>query len=552
MPGLKRYIEEYWLPALISAAALGLSLYLQQCCFWSPMALPEEMWEAKLKFHMTWHPFAVRIWQSYATLAMNKLTGLAIKQSFFVIQYGLAMGLGLLFYRYLRHMLFDRIWANLGVVLLMTAYPVIGAHFEPTHTWDDIWSYIFLILLLLAVMRDRWILAGVYLVLGLFAREQILLLYPILILWAWWSRKQVPTGRQVIGLVFPVAVYFLYRLLLWEEIDPKRWQLLLFNFDGEGRINDTIVSAIIAFGFMWLTSLLGWMSVVNHGRIEEKRYLATGGAIFVGLTVLFTFVLTFARETRIFFPPFVFVIPLTLYFLRTLWRSYFCRLHPVWWLVSTVVLFIFGWAGYRSAVNMALISEYKINADLRVPLAGVHVGLMAAILTGYVALLLKHIYRRGRDKRRIKQLISYMEISLISAFVILIVMVEVVPIVKGPALQVVGPVSGHHMFGSAVRLEEISLEETGGHATAIRFKMESMEPIKEANKIFLHLYPSDGSNKKILDFLPDIPVNLWMPGNDYTLRRVLDVAPGTYKVSVGIFSPCGRIGQPYNFFLQLK
>ena len=90
-----------------------------------------------------------------------------------------------------------------GVALTFTAYPIMGANFEPTHTWDDFWSYLFLVLTLLAALDRRTIAVTVYMTLALFAREQAVLFYPLVLLILWWQRHSVRLPRMILPALLP-------------------------------------------------------------------------------------------------------------------------------------------------------------------------------------------------------------------------------------------------------------------------------------------------------------------------------------------------------------
>ena len=125
-------LKEYGATLAITASLLGFSLWLYLSYEWSPLRLPDKSWKEKLDFHLTWAPFAIRYFQSYSTLALHKLFGWHFRESFFVIQFGLALALGPVMHRYLRRLGFSAGWSLLGVLLTFSAYPIIGAHFEPT------------------------------------------------------------------------------------------------------------------------------------------------------------------------------------------------------------------------------------------------------------------------------------------------------------------------------------------------------------------------------------------------------------------------------------
>ncbi len=380
-----RFWSEYGPAFGLSAAFLALSACLHIWWQSSPMTLPEDIWQEKLDYHLTYYPFAIRPFQTRATLLLHDLLSLPIRESFFAIQFSLTMCLGAFFYRFLRLLEFKQNWSLVGVALLMISYPILGAHFAPTHTWDDIWSYVFLVLAFSAVVGRRPVTAGVFITLGCFAREQILVFYPLLLLWAWWSRKEQSRGRLSVMLVAPLIVYGLYRLLVYEDYDLGRFAHLRYNFETVLRASDTVVSAWIAFGVLWITALIGLVRNEQRPKTLESKLVFWGVLIALPITFLLTISTGRARETRIFFPPFLFVIPLSLYELRDLYD----RLRPVLtkqrFKTFALLVVVSISLGYGVAWLLFPEFDYGTNAEFRRQITGIHFGLSFLLLTALIA-----------------------------------------------------------------------------------------------------------------------------------------------------------------------
>jgi len=343
------------------------------------MGLPESYWIKALHLHLTWHPFAVRHFQNYPILLLHKVFNLSIKQSFFTIQFILYLLIGPFFYRYLRVLSFNNKSAYLGLVLLLISYPIVGAYFEPVFTWDDFWSYLFIILMLTSFIKKQWIISGVFFLLGLFAREQVVVFIPIMLLMMYKERKNYKINVALLSTIIPLIIYIIFRVIVWEKIDPKRWELLLFNFSDK-RITDTVVSLIIAFGFMWVTSIFGLFEVYLKRRKGNNYFLFWGGITTVFLTLIIGLSFAFARETRILFPPFVFVIPLSLLAIKSVWERISRKSRKLFFmklLIITPFLLIFG---IIMATKIFVSFDYGANSYFRTYLAGFHFGLIALFL----------------------------------------------------------------------------------------------------------------------------------------------------------------------------
>lgn len=400
MPSLKRlsaFAQEYWIPALTTAVILLISVWLQIQVSRSPMTLGEDIWQQKLNLHLTSYPFSIRPFQSYATLWLHNLTALPIRESFFFLQFGLAFSLGLVFYAFLRRLTVDRTWSLIGVVLLMTAYPILGAHYAPTHTWDDFWGYLFLTLAFLSLLKRQPLIGALWLTLGAVAREPIAVFLPVYFLALWWERSDHRRWRLAVAVLLPLVTLVLFRLVFGQETDITRWSGHLdFNFGTALKRSDTLVSTIIAFGWLWPLSLAGLLALPRREDIQPSRLIAIGWVVALPLTVLLTLTGGRAIETRIFFPPFIFVIPLALVALRA--GAQHIRSNWRWPTVGAFLLSLICLCAVGVVVSERWLFpefSYKTNATVRQDLVGVYLG---ACLTGLGAFVLTR-WRQIGDKK---------------------------------------------------------------------------------------------------------------------------------------------------------
>lgn len=383
-PRIGAITREYGPVTLVTALILLISVWLQVQVSRSPMTLGDDIWLKKLTLHLTEYPFNIRPFQSYATLWLHNLTSLPIRESFFFIQFTLALLLGPVFFRFLQRLSFDRTWSVIGVVLLMTAYPMLGAHYAPTHTWDDFWAYLFLTLAFLSLLKDRPVIGIVWLTLATLAREPIAVFLPVYLLTVWWQRPRYDRRQLVLCVALPLLVLGLFRLLVGQEQDITRWvKHIEFNFGTPLKTSDSIASIIIAFGFLWPLSFAGLIRLARTRELAHARLLAVGFAIALPLTVLLTLTGGRAIETRIFFPPFIFVVPLALVAVRAAGRH--MSAHWTWPTRMTAVLLLCLLCAAGVFVSQHWLFpefSYKENASVRQDLVGVYLG---AWLTGFIA-----------------------------------------------------------------------------------------------------------------------------------------------------------------------
>lgn len=339
----------------------------------------------KLDYHLTVYPFSIRYLTSYPLLLLSRVFHFPVRESFFVLQFSLSFLLGLAFFRYLRQLDFSRLWANVGVFILMSAYPMLCAHFEPVHTWDDIWAYLFVTLSLTAVLRRQVTATLIWFTLACFAREQTLVLYPVFAIPFWWLLAKNKPPAKILWLLVPVVVYGLFYAIVWQEPIASRYRLIDFNFETALRSRDTIFSLYISFGVIWL---LAGVSLVRQlaGKLEVSDKILTWGLILsVPATVVVALFLSCARETRILFPPFVFALPLALYEIQGLTRIV-DRIRKRGHLTSLIlgggVLAAFGL--YLSFLIFPAF-EFRNCARFAQQWSGVHFGAILITLALYVA-----------------------------------------------------------------------------------------------------------------------------------------------------------------------
>lgn len=388
--------REFPLAIAVTILLLLVSIWLQVQVNPGPMTLGEDIWQKKLDLHLDAYPFKLRPLQSYATLLLHEQLGIPIRESFFILQFMLALLLAMTFYALLRNLHFNRTWALIGLIFLLAAYPILGAHWAPTHTWDDFWGYLFITLSLLAVTRDRPVLAGLSLLVATIARETNVIFVPLVLL-PLWKPTLAARRRSLLAIALvPFIVAAAIRILWGAEQDFSRWAWHLnYNFETALRVNDTVVSLIIAFGPLWVLALIGFFQVKKDQATPYRTLLLWGFAVSLPLHLVFGLAGGMARETRLLFPPFVFVIPLALIALRSLVAqiraglSRWPKFVPIEALVAMCIIGVL-------AANLWLFPkfDYGSNAAIRRPLAGLYLGMMLWLGWAYL------ITRRREPKRQ--------------------------------------------------------------------------------------------------------------------------------------------------------
>ncbi len=312
------WLREYRFALGLSLVMAVISYYLQLEWCQSSLQQSEQIWKERLDYHLTLFPFSIRYLTSYATIFLERISSLSIRDSFILIHFTLFTALGPAFFFYLRQLKYSITQSNWGVFLLYLCYPVMAAQIQPMHTWDDMWVYLFLALSFGFLVKSKLLISALLFTLAVFAREQTLTFYPLLFYGAWTLCGKTPAPRRFFYTLLPLIIYLPFYIYVYQEPDPDRFRCIIFNFENPLRTSDTIFSFLVSFGFIWVAS---GMALFRLSRIEKSKpeiFIYNGALYAVPVTVLFTLFFTCARETRIFFPAFIFMIPLALLYLKSL------------------------------------------------------------------------------------------------------------------------------------------------------------------------------------------------------------------------------------------
>lgn len=380
MSKIRQFWKSYWLASIIAACLLLISFWLHTVNTWSPMSLDDQVWNTKMDLHLNHHPYRLRLFQSHLTNWLHLLTGVSLKITFYTIQYLLAFITGLLFLKYLRRLGFDRFWAHLGMILFFTSLSVLAAHFAPIHTWDDFWMYLLLLLTALSILNSSWYQAAVFFTLGCFARETFLLMYPVLLFFAWRELRFKFIVKLFVCALMPLLIFGTYLIIFGEQPSEKRWGLLFYNFENSARSADSAVSIINAFGLVWVLAIAGMFKLKRQSRTASQEFCYWGVILLLPLNTLLVVFFTLLRETRLLFIPFLFVIPVALWFGQSLWESMNIRgigFPKSIALILGTSLFIIG--GVLLAEVVWPVFDYQASSELRRNIAGVNIGLIFGV-----------------------------------------------------------------------------------------------------------------------------------------------------------------------------
>lgn len=314
------------LPLVLTAATIAVHWFSP-----SKMHLSAAEWDKVYQYHQTLEAFRVRPLTTNLVGAISSVSGATFKTAFISFQFAMFFISCLVFYWYLRQLAFTHRESMAGSGIFHLAVPVFLANFEPIHTWDDFWVYIFVPLSIITLGRRKYLPAAVCMLITILAREINLVLVPV---WFWlaYLAENRALLRPLATLATVLAAFAAVRFVLTGASTGDRDINLLFNFDGLLRSRDTIFSLLISNGFVWLTGLWHtkrlWSARQDQERFFSRAALYTT-VVYIATGIFFGF----ARESRYFTVPAIFLVPLTLLFFRE-YRPVFARLLlmiPRWW-----------------------------------------------------------------------------------------------------------------------------------------------------------------------------------------------------------------------------
>lgn len=292
---------------IITLVILALNLSLP-----TMLRQDDTMWQGYLENHRTMAPFSLRPLVTQATSIISNLTGLSIKQAFIINQYPLLFLMFLSFAVFLKRLGFKLKSRLLGMMVLGFCYPILCIHFIPNYTWDDIWLYLGIIWMSYFLIDGRIFQAAVIMLFTTLGREHILMFAPVFLIWARPGKSLMKIG---LALAIPILGYAVYRYLMFPDVFYDRFQYWAQNFADIPATRQSLYSLMISFGWVWIAAFLALRS--NHRpeyEIEPEIFikLKRSALIIAPLAVAIVLILVKARETRIFFPPFIYLIPMAI------------------------------------------------------------------------------------------------------------------------------------------------------------------------------------------------------------------------------------------------
>lgn len=531
--------KQFYMVTSIIAGGLLLSLYLHLIQYWSPLQLPENVWSDKINFHLTYPPFAIRPINTYAVLLVKYLFGFSIKVSFFILQYLLYIISAFAFYKFLLLVFGERRDAYTGLIFYVLSFPVLCAHFEPLFTWNDLWLYLFIILIFYNLVKEKYYPVSIFLLAALLAHEQSIIFVPLICLRIYQIHKH-KSIKHILPILISVTLYMVYRIILWEDIASERWSLLIYNFENSQRTLGSLVSLFNTYGIFWILSIIGFLSIIKFKDNPLLKLLNNGFIFILPLNLLIVFCFAFARETRLFFVTFIFVLPLAVIGLKK-FLSYvnfkknkfvFIILIPLFILTTIIV-----------TQNYYLDYFYKANAEVRTLFLGIHLGLAEFLL---VSTLFGYLFK-SRNSRLVKVAAGT---SITIVFFAIFYQVAW-PVLKGP-IESKNLISNKLNFNENVSLVEVKSLKVKNRIIEIDFTLEIKDTIEDDYLVVWYLKQKNGKEVYSRKFTPNPQFSSLKPIDTVTFKRFDDFPKGELQLVFDIYNEKGHLGWPVTAQINLK
>jgi hypothetical protein len=303
---------------ILHALFLTVLILLVNMNLRTQLAEDEAMWQNRLELHQGNPPFSLRPFTSAVTGFLSEQYGLSLRDAFVVGQYPLVFALLWSFALFLKRLMFSIRQQLYGMWALALSFPILCVHFIPNFSYDDLWAYIGLVWMAYCLVAGRLFLASACLLFAALSRESVLIVFPAFFVF---RGREISLRTCLLAAVLPVALYLAYRLMLYPEIRSGRFTRLPVNFADAGETRQTLHSLFVSFGWLWFAAGAAIRNYLKSGIRQINRHVRSlsVSALIVGLScVTLTLAAALARETRLFYTPFVFLIPLAVFHLENI------------------------------------------------------------------------------------------------------------------------------------------------------------------------------------------------------------------------------------------
>ena len=287
--------------------------------------LNDEYMQIAVDLHHDFSVFAKRPFSNLMIDWVQSITGCQITWAFVLVNFGFLFLSGILLFRLSNYLIQNRRNALINVCIYFLSFSMLFSFFPPVYTYDEPIQYCLLLLAFLAFFKERWVPFIAWFSLSLVARENGLILLPVLLLFyiqkkGNWSVKRIFSLVNIkagLLLISPAILYFVYLTIYMNYtgiVDETRSDFLGRFIGFEYNFQDSIF-AIEAFSSFFLVLGLPvylWRFSINRNSVffKNNRFLLIAFGFTLTLNSLIVFTTTNAQESRLFALPLFFLWPL--------------------------------------------------------------------------------------------------------------------------------------------------------------------------------------------------------------------------------------------------
>ena len=185
-----------------------------------------------------------------------------------------------------------------STTIFYLSFPILFAFYPPVYTYDDLLQIAVILASILFLVDQKWLLFSGFILMAILVRETTLFIFPILLLYVNEQQKKKLTLYLLIPAISGILFWIITLSSLGSTI-ASRPACLIFNFSDAPHSIETIFSLMCAFLPAWIISRF----VRNAG--AKRLFL-----LVFGVNALIVLCFAYARETRLFYLPIYFLIPM--------------------------------------------------------------------------------------------------------------------------------------------------------------------------------------------------------------------------------------------------
>ena len=278
--------------------------------------------KSQINYHKEIAPFARRPLTTFLIESSQKIFGLKAGYAFILVNFLLLGYSGVLVYKLSRVLMASKTNGLTNMMVFFTSFSVLFAFFPPVFTYDEPLQYCFLLLALIAFVRRKWLWYIILFSLALVARETSILLLPALVLFLPNTEnhfgKNIFSNLKKYGLLILLptvfygcyVVFFIYhqKLLHATHIEmASRYSCFLENIES---IKNSVESAVSIFITLGLFLYFTYFYLKRKNRPSWQNKFVFAFLLTVAINTPIVFLTAFARESRLFALPLLFVWPM--------------------------------------------------------------------------------------------------------------------------------------------------------------------------------------------------------------------------------------------------